>query len=102
MKEAAVEHYARRRVKEAGGVIRKVRWIGRRDAPDRLILLPGYFHRSSNGQQWVAPRQVWVEFKRPGEKPRGSQLREHTAMRKFGCDVCVIDSFEGVDALLAK
>lgn len=98
MKEAAVEHYARRRVKEAGGIIRKVRWIGRRDAPDRLILLP----QDPAGMVAYPARQVWVEFKRPGEKPRASQLREHATMRKFGCDVRVIDSFEGVDDLLGE
>ena len=44
---------------------------------------------------------IWVELKAPGEKPRSTQIREHNRMRRLGEFVEVIDSFEGVDALLA-
>jgi len=29
-----------KRVRELGGEVRKVQWIGRRGAPDRLVMLP--------------------------------------------------------------
>ncbi len=85
MRESAIEKYLVRRVKEWGGEIRKVEWIGRRGAPDRWVMLP-----------W---RIFWVELKAPGEKLDPHQAREHKKMKKYGEDVIVIDSFEDVDAL---
>lgn len=84
-RESDIEDYAVKRVKAAGGQIRKVKWIGRNGAPDRRIML-----------LW---RCCWVEFKAPGEKPDAGQKREHDRMRAMGEDVIVIDSFEGVDEL---
>lgn len=56
---------------------RKVQWVGRVSAPDRLFLKAG--------------RYVWVEFKKPGEEPKESQIREHNRMRKEGAEVYVVD-----------
>lgn len=69
-----------------GGETRKVQWIGRNGAPDRLVMLPG--------------RTMWVELKTPGRKCRPHQLREHLRMQRMGQNVVVVDSFAGVDALL--
>ena len=44
---------------------------------------------------------IWVELKAPGQKARPSQVREHERMRTMGQRVVVVDSIEGVDALLA-
>jgi len=41
MRESLIEKHLVRRVAEAGGETRKVRWVGRNGAPDRLVLLPG-------------------------------------------------------------
>ena len=57
-----------------------MKWIGRRDAPDRLFIRNGSV--------------VFVEFKAPGEKPRSSQEREHKLMLGYGCRVLVIDNFD--------
>ena len=38
--EAKIEKYLCDRVKMLGGEVRKVKWIGRRGAPDRLVMLP--------------------------------------------------------------
>ena len=84
--EKDIEKHLTNRVIEVGGEIRKVRWIGRRGAPDRLVMLPN--------------RVVWVELKAPGKHPESHQQREHDRMRRFGCDVIVIDSIEGVEELL--
>jgi hypothetical protein len=94
-RERDIEQYLVRQMKAAGGQVRKVQWIGRRGAPDRLVMLAtgmqvdGKFHTG-----------VWVELKAPGEKPDAHQVREHKRMRDMGAAVAVIDSFEGVDALL--
>jgi hypothetical protein len=87
-RESDIEKHLVKRVKELGGEVRKVQWIGRRGAPDRLVMLP----REANC--------IWVELKAPGEKPRPEQAREHDRMRAMGQLVVVIDSIEGVEELL--
>lgn len=103
-----IEEHLVRRVHELGGEIRKVKWIGRRGAPDRVVMLPergvitddteegagrciGFKHRAAT---------LWVELKAPGEKPNPHQRREHERMRRMGQRVVVIDSIEGVEKLL--
>lgn len=85
--ERDVEKYLCRRVKKAGGEVRKVQWLGRSSAPDRLVLLPGW-----------AP---FAELKRPGELPTPAQVREHQRMRRSGLHVEIITSCAAVDALIA-
>lgn len=105
MLERDVEAYLVKRVKELGGEVRKVKWIGRRGAPDRLVMLP-------NGRVFAVDerghgRTTWVELKRPGLAaafPKNAherqQHREHERMRAMGQRVVVIDSIEGVEELL--
>jgi hypothetical protein len=100
-RESDIEDYLVKRVKALGGEVRKVQWIGRRGAPDRLVMLPampgrGWFNLDSR-----KPHTIWVELKAPGAKPEPHQLREHHRMLVMGQRVVVIDSIEGVDALLA-
>ena len=83
MRESQIETAFKERIKALGGKTRKVAWIGVDGAPDRLALLPG--------------QHVLVELKRPGEKPRIRQLREHETLRAAGCVVLVIDSLELID-----
>lgn len=73
--EAALVYAA----KAAGGEIRKVKWIGRRGAPDRRVMLPGRV-------------PFWVELKAPGEKLEPHQAREHARMKACGEVVRVIDT----------
>lgn len=84
--EFEIEDYLCDMVKVLGGEVRKVQWIGRKHAPDRLVLLPNY--------------HCFVELKAPKQEPRKGQLREHNRLRKAGFDVYVIDSYDGVDRLL--
>lgn len=86
IRERDLEKYLVKCVKELGGEVRKVKWIGRHSAPDRLVMLPA--------------RSTWVELKAPGKGPTAAQAREHKRMRDLGQHVEVINSFEGVDALL--
>ena len=98
--EAKIEKYLCGRVKMLGGEVRKVKWIGRRGAPDRLVMLPeigGRFDRDK-----VPGQTIWVELKAPGKEPEPHQAREHKRMRDMGQRVEVIDSMEGVDALLGN
>lgn len=95
MKESEIENHLVRRVKELGGEVRKVQWIGRKGAPDRLVMMP-------EGWDFNEPRWCcWVELKAPGQKAKPHQAREHERMRAMGQRVEVIDSIEGVEELLA-
>ena len=87
MKESEIEAYLVRQVKAAGGEVRKCAWVGRRGAPDRLVMLPGR-------------PATYVELKAPGKLPNQVQVREHARLRELGQCVVVIDSTTGVDALL--
>lgn len=125
MRESEIEKYLVQRVKALGGEVRKVAWIGRRGAPDRLVMLPipdsqmrqaDYAEREAGFSDDVYMQRflrqvaaalrrtmptIWVELKATGKKPEPHQLREHKRMRAMGQRVVVIDSIEGVDALLA-
>lgn len=47
-----------------------------------------------------APVVLWVEVKRPGGKPRASQLHCMAEMTRHGARVAVVATTSGVDALL--
>ena len=125
-RESDIEKYLCDRVKDLGGEVRKVKWIGRNGAPDRLVMLPtkqpskelleyisavlkGPCIKSFSVSEEIEdikrganpPRTIWVELKAPGEKCRPHQIREHERMRRMGQRVEVVDSFEGVDEVLA-
>lgn len=87
MRESQIEKYLIERTKALGGECRKLRWIGRNGAPDRLVMLNG--------------KTIFIELKAPGEKAKPHQVREHERMRKMGQCVEIVDSFEGVDEVLA-
>lgn len=87
IRESTIEQYLVERTKALGGECRKLRWIGRNGAPDRIVML--------NGQV------IFIELKAPGGKCRPHQIREHERMRRMGQRVEVVDSFEGVDEVLA-
>lgn len=88
MRERDIERYLVKQVKAAGGEVRKVRWVGRNGAPDRIVMLP-----------WLT---AWVELKAPGAKAKAHQIREHERMRRVGQRVEVVDSLERVDELLRR
>lgn len=97
MRERDIEAHLVKRVKELGGECRKVQWVGRLGAPDRVVM-----RAERDGPGWTIPAEtIWVELKAPGAKPRPSQVREHERMRAMGQRVVVIDSIEGVEELLA-
>ena len=85
IRERDIEKYLVKRVKEAGGEIRKVKWIGRRGAPDRRVMLDGGY---------------WVELKAPGETLRPEQVREHRRMEWQGDPVYTLSTFVSVDLFM--
>ncbi len=87
MRESQIENHLIKELKKLGIETRKVQWLGRAGAPDRLILAQG---------------GIYVELKAPGKLPRENQLREHIKMRAAGMRVEVIDSLEGVDKLISE
>lgn len=86
MRERDISRYLNARVKQLGGEVRRVRWIGRNNAPDKLVLLPGW--------------HFFVEEKRPGKDATDAQKREIARLRAAGFEVYVFDTPEVVDVTL--
>ena len=104
MFERDVEDYLVKRVKALGGEVRKVQWIGRNSAPDRLVMLPSGYpaYMQQKG------RTIWVELKNPktvvtfpADARERAQHREHERMRKMGQVVVVIGTLDQVEELLS-
>jgi hypothetical protein len=88
VREREVEAYLVAAAKRAGGECRKLCWIGRRGAPDRIVFLPG-------------GRVIFFELKAPGKKAEPHQAREHKRMQAMGQRVEVVDSFERIEEILS-
>lgn len=97
MRESKIEAYLVKRVKAMGGEVRKVQWIGRRGAPDRLVMLP----KTGYDIEWGDSPTIWIELKATGKKAEPHQVREHTRMRRMGQRVEVVDSLARVDEVLS-
>lgn len=91
MRESKIEAELRKRVKAARGETRKVRWLCRNGAPDRIIWWPG-------------PRCAFVEVKRNGEDVdwRSSQGREILRLRRDGWVVYVLNDVSQIDRIIAE
>jgi hypothetical protein len=111
LRERDIEKRLVQRAKELGGEVRKVRWIGRRSAPDRIVMLPevdrrphefgtGFLAKMAADEASREAATIWVELKAPGVKPEAHQLREHARMRKMGQRVEVVDSYERIEEIL--
>lgn len=89
--EADVEAYFVAKVQALGGEVRKVQWLGRKNAPDRFVMIPG------------SRPNFWVELKRPGFVVNAHvrrQFAEHDLMRSYDEIVHVISTRAMVDAAL--
>ena len=85
IRERDVEAYLVKKVEKAGGEVRKVQWVNRRGAPDRVVFLRGTH---------------FVELKAPGEVLRDEQAREHKRMTNNGANVWTINNPALVDAFI--
>lgn len=103
MRESVIEKALCDRIKALGGEVRKVKFLDRNGAPDRLVLLPRRIKKTGTlGTGFVANTLVhaetrWVELKAPGKKPEAHQMREHKRLRDMGQVVLVIDTLEQID-----
>lgn len=86
--EAKLEDYLCERINELKGETRKVKWINRRGAPDRMVWIPG----------WKFPKMP--EMKSPGKELEEHQKREHKRLKKMGIQCCKLDSKADVDRFL--
>lgn len=83
-RESVIERHFVRVVEDLGGMAQKYKSPARKNAPDRLALMPYAVI-------------VFVELKRRGEDANDGQKREHARLRLLGFRVDVLDSYEAVD-----
>lgn len=98
MRESKIEAYLVQQVEAKGALQRKLQYVGRRGASDRMVVWPPFKARHPNTLDMSWHHVDFVELKAPGQKPDGHQKREHKRLRELGCNVFVIDSYEAVDA----
>lgn len=85
-RERDIERKLKKRVESNGGwCLKFISSVG--GVPDRLCLFP-------------LGRAVFVEVKRPGERPRKIQQRQMDRIRKLGFDVRVVDSEQDIQELI--
>lgn len=76
--ESVIERAVTAEAIRLGWFQRKVKWIGRDGAPDRVYIRGGII--------------LWVEFKATGQTLRPLQGREHKLLCEAGARVFVVDS----------
>lgn len=96
--EGKVEKYLVDRVRATGGKVRKLKWIGRNGAPDRMIWWPVRGQWPSHNKLVV----IFVELKAPGGKLKKTQQEEHRKMKADGLIVCVADNESAVDKIIVE
>lgn len=77
MTEGFIERVVTDHARTCGFIVRKLKWIGRIGAPDRLFMGDG--------------RAVFIEFKATGKGPEPHQKREVARMRRAGMEVHVVN-----------
>lgn len=86
-RESDIENPVKKEAARQGWVVRKLKWIGRKGAPDDAFIGKGRF--------------VLIEFKRPGETLDPVQVKEHDKLKKAGYeDLHVVDSIKKAYAIL--
>lgn len=85
-KESYIENKVVAHAKKTGWKQRKLQWIGRHGAPDRVFIKSGVI--------------LFVEFKQRGKKPTDHQAKEIAELKEAGMLVFVIDNIEAGIALL--
>lgn len=97
--EGKVEDYFVEQCEANGALVRKLAYVGRRGAPDRMAVwarVQGY--GPGDGQE----AQIdFVELKAKGQKADDHQAREHGRLWALGCNVFTLDSKEAVDRYIA-
>lgn len=96
-KEIVLEEDGVEAAENAGWLVRKMQFIGRRGCPDRF-----FWKRRPKPcpHCGTAGDLHMIEFKRKGKGPDGKQQREHDKLRGQGWPVHVIDTWEDFCKLL--
>lgn len=89
MRESSIRKALKAGVEKAGGLCEAMERRGARHFPDDLVTWPGGV-------------MELVEEKRPGQKPRAGQLRDHARRAKHGVKVHVISTLEEVEKYLRR
>lgn len=87
MRESEIERHDRERVEADGGLLLKFVSPCMNGVPDRIKLT----EIAPEDRETVAKYFRFAEYKKPGEKPRPSQVRVHARLRAMGFVVDVID-----------
>lgn len=87
-RESPLERYMLQQCRAHGWLFLKFISPMRGGVPDRILVTP--------------TGTLFVEMKRPGEKPTTRQLAQHRKISSRGGEVHVIDSYAGVDAFIAE
>jgi hypothetical protein len=87
-REKRIESYFRRQCRLHGLLALKFVSPARNGVPDRMVI--------------TAVGTVFVELKRPGERPTRLQKAMHRKMRRFGAEVHVLDSVPVVDTFVRE
>ena len=88
MLESAIEKKVCAYGTKTGWLVRKLQWIGRHGAPDRLFMMAGFV--------------LFIEFKQRGKKPTEHQRIEHERLRAAGMIVHIVDDVDNGKALLDR
>lgn len=80
MQERGIEAKAIKFAQSNGWLVRKLKWSGRRGAPDRLFIKSGVV--------------IFGEFKQPKKDATVQQGREHKRLRDHGAYVVTIHTLE--------
>ena len=88
MQERYIEKKVCAFAKANGWTHRKLQWIGRSGAPDRVFIKNG--------------RVIFVEFKQLGKKPSPNQKIEISVLREAGAEVHVCDDIETGKRILSS
>lgn len=91
-RESTVERFFTDTVRSRGWDSFKFISPGTRGVPDQILLIPGH-----QGRDAVT---LFVEIKRPGERPRASQQATFARMRASGATIVVVDSVTAVERLV--
>jgi VRR-NUC domain. len=87
-REKSIESYFMDKIKAIGGICYKFVSPGNSGVPDRVVLYKGCV--------------VFVELKRPGQKPRKLQSLVIEDIKKQGVPAFAINSKEQIDSLIAR
>lgn len=88
MYESDVENSHIENIRQLSALIYKFRAIGKKGAPDRLILYP---IQNKKHEKIINKYIQFIEFKAPGRKPNHHQKIFHEELRSRGYKVQIID-----------